>query len=147
MAGHKVNITLTVKWNLALTILARFLRRIKRYSETSGTLVFVATLRASSMARPAFSFSQSMLHYISPSKLQGYLPGNSVILMLQCEFGFNSPCIGSRNSSSPLQTKLKAKLERCKLSEIEHLPDKLGFLEVEFELLSGVEVVEDDEAS
>ena len=75
---------------------------MNRYSETSGMFVLVATLRASSIPR-IFSLSQSMLHWISPSKLQGYFPGNKVILMLQCELGFNSPLIGSRRSSSPLQ--------------------------------------------
>ena len=74
---------------------------MKRYSDTSGTFVLVATLRASSIVLLS-SFSQSMLHWISPAKLHGDFPGNSVILMLQCELGFSSPDMGSRKSSSPL---------------------------------------------
>ena len=75
-----------------LTILARFLSLMKRYSETSGTLVFVATLRASSTPRAA-SFSQSILHWISPSKLKATLRGRSKVMMVTRE------CLSFENQS------------------------------------------------
>merc|ERR1711998_750330 len=85
--------------SMILVILERFLSLRNRYSLESGTFVLVCTLLVSMWSLSLDS--QSIEHWISPSKCVGYLLGASVILIFMWVLGFSSPLIGSNLRLSP----------------------------------------------